>query len=271
MKFKKARKIYRVLFPMQNSKQESFENNLYGNKKIKNFSKKNDLYEVTLFNNSKLIMRNCDHSDYSVFKQIFNFEEYKLILSLLNYNAVLNNDEKIFIDAGANVGYTTTYFSQLFNFDKIISIEPSVDNLKILQQNIKHLTNFDKITVYQNALTNVENKNFTLDNSFRDCKDWSISTVESANGEVKGITLNEIIISNNLQHISLLKIDIEGAERSIFNKESNLDFLKIVKVLAIEIHDEYNIREEINNLLIESHFIIFESGELTVGINEKYI
>jgi FkbM family methyltransferase len=179
--------------------------------------------------------------------------------------------ESVFIDAGANVGYTTVYFSQLYNFDKIFAIEPSIENIKILKQNIEKLYNLKNITVYQKALAHTENSTFNIDKSFRDQKDWSIATVEDPSGNIEGITINEIITSNNLKHITLLKIDIEGAERFIFNKENDLTFLNIVKVLAVEIHDEYNIREEVYDLLIKNNFIIFESGELTVAINKKFI
>lgn len=271
MKFKKARKIYRILFPMQITEERIFENNLSNNNKIKNFIKENDSYQVSLENNQKLIIRDHNHSDYDVFKQIFNFEEYKLILTLLNNNPSLNNDENVFIDAGANVGYTTVYFSQFFKFDRIFSIEPSIENVQILNQNIEQLENFNKITVFQNALSHIENAAFKLDTSFRDQKDWSISTIEDPIGNVQGITLNEIIKIYNLKHITLLKIDIEGAERFIFKNENDLSFLDIVKVLALEIHDEYKIRAEICDLLLENNFTIFESGELTVAVNKKYI
>lgn len=269
MKFKKARKIYRILFPLRLSEEILFENKIKANDKIKNFIKNNNIYEITLLNNYKVFFRGHKHSDYEVFKQIFNFEEYKLILSLLHNNPSLNKVEKIFIDAGANIGYTTVYFSQLYNFDKMYVIEPSLDNVNILKQNIDKLDNFKDIIVYQKALANKENVTFKLDSNFRDQKDWSISTVEDPNGNVEGITIGEIIKHNDLKNITLLKIDIEGAERFIFTKENDLSFLNIVKILAIEIHDEYNIREEIYELLIKNNFTIFESGELTIAINKK--
>ena len=269
IKLKKLRTIYRVLFPVKIDKTELFENNLNSNNKILDFVKKNDTYKITLFNKSTLELRNHKHSDYNVFKQIFNSEEYKLVLSLLTENKCLWDGEKIFIDAGANVGYTTLYFSMFFNFDKIFCIEPSRENTIVLESNIESLINFETIKIYQNALTNHINKKFKLDNNFRDKRDWSITTLEDPRGNVEGITVREIIDENNLQSITLLKIDIEGAERFIFNSENDLSFLNIVKVIAIEIHDEFKIREEINSILKEHHFIIFESGELTIGINSR--
>lgn len=272
MKFKKLRKIYRILFPIDITQQEYFQNQLIQNSLVANVEKKNDnLFYLTLANDLKVIVRGKDHSDYSVFKQIFNFEEYKLIYTLLKNNPSFLKNESVFVDAGANVGFTTMYFSHFLNFKKIICIEPSIDNVQILKENIKTLDNNDAITVYQRALTNNLNANFSLDTSFRDQKDWSITTTENELGDIKGITISELIEKHDLKEITVLKIDIEGAERFIFNTDNDLSFLKIVKIVAIEIHDEFNIREAINEILISNSFIIFESGELTIGINKSTI
>ena len=68
-----------------------------------------------------------------------------------------------------------------------------------------------------------------------------------------------------------MKIDIEGAERFIFDNNNDLSFLKKTKIIAIEIHDEYNIREEIISILKENQFLLLESGELTIGINKSLL
>ncbi len=113
---------------------------------------------------------------------------------------------------------------------------------------------------------------FELENIFRDRKDWAFTTKEINNGTILGITINEIVKNNKLKNITFLKIDIEGAERFIFDKENNLSFLKITKIIAIEIHDEFNIRETIYSILKENNFILFEtSGELTIAINKYFL
>lgn len=260
-------KIYKTYFSKKHTPVEIFEINLNKNKLITNFEIQENNYIVES-NYGKNVIRDYQHSDYNVFKQIFNFEEYKIVLSLYKLN-ILNDEKPVLIDAGANVGYTSLYFLNSIPNLQIFSIEPSESNMNIYKQNIA-LNNFEQqVKFYMNALAEVENKNFTINNTFRDGKDWSISTQENKDGILKGITINEIIKNNNLNKISILKIDIEGAERFIFNKNNNLDFLKITQIIAIEIHDEFNIRNQINELLLENNFIIFESGELTIGINKK--
>jgi hypothetical protein len=50
-----------------------------------------------------------------------------------------------------------------------------------------------------------------------------------------------------------------------------LDWLKKVKVLAIEIHDEFDCRIDIENSLLKYGFILCQSGELTIGLNKKLV
>ena len=120
MKFKKLRKIYRILFPKHHCEVSVFENNLNLNHAVEKITiTENDEYLVELKNKSKVIVRNYTHSDYDVFKQIFNFEEYRIVVSIFQLNPILlDNEENVFIDAGANVGYTTAFFSSSAFFSK---------------------------------------------------------------------------------------------------------------------------------------------------------
>ena len=70
--------------------------------------------------------------------------------------------------------------------------------------------------------------------------------------------------------MDILKIDIEGSEKQIFTSPvANFNFLKSTKCIAIEIHDEFDCREEICNILTDYGFVLFNQGELTIGINQK--
>ena len=114
----------------------------------------------------------------------------------------------------------------------------------------------------------VKDKTFEITRDFRDGRDWSIATKETEDGAIKGITVSEIIEENKLEYITLLKIDIEGAERFILREGADLTFLKLTQIIALEIHDEFNIRDGIYELLINNNFFLLESGELTIGINK---
>ena len=67
------------------------------------------------------------------------------------------------------------------------------------------------------------------------------------------------------ESIDLLKIDIEGAERFILTDKKTSDFLEKVKILALEIHDEFNIRSAIYDVLRQHQFTITNHGETTIA------
>jgi len=74
--------------------------------------------------------------------------------------------------------------------------------------------------------------------------------------EVKTNTFANFIKENNIEKIDYLKVDCEGGENFIFNKE-NIEYIKNnVKKIAIEYHNQY--KEEIKNLLIDSGFSVIE-------------
>ena len=264
---KKLKQIIKLILAKKLSKKAFFENNLAANDLIKEFCQKDEFeYELYLINETKINIRNYNYSDYAVFKQIFIDNEYESILKIFQLNDAFKGKINI-IDAGANVGFTSVYFLENFKNLNIFAVEPSENNAALYLKNTNKYTS--QVRLYQNALTEDSNKYFDIDREFRDGRDWSIATKETQNGSIAGITVNEIIYQNSLEYVSLLKIDIEGAERFIFRKESDLSFLKITQIIAIEIHDEYEIRNNINELLIENNYFLFESGELTIGINKS--
>ncbi|MBC7413297.1 MAG: FkbM family methyltransferase [Bacteroidia bacterium] len=267
---KYLKKIYRVLKPKKFTNDEFFEITLQSNNLIKSYKKKADFYSVELINGIKLVIRGSNYSDYSVFKQIFNFKEYDLVLSLIKLNSNTTKENTIIIDAGANVGYTSSYFAHNLNSVSIYGVEPSVHNCEIYAENIKTIPTPQSVKIYNAALSEKQGVHYSIERDFRDKKDWSITTNENTNGEIKGISISEIINKNNLKYITLLKIDIEGAERFIFKTENDLSFLKITQIIAIEIHDEFNIRESILTILKSNDFVLLESGELTIGLNKSF-
>jgi hypothetical protein len=111
-----------------------------------------------------------------------------------------------------------------------------------------------------------------ITDDFRGGGDWAKKTnVASEVTNLKSINIQTIIETNSLDIIDLLKIDIEGAERYIFESEHSCSFLNQTRVLALEIHDEFNIREDIYRILKKFSFLILNVGETTFAINKKLV
>jgi len=221
------------------------------------FIKKNWIFSFP----EKVYCRASPSSDFSVFLQVFFHEQYRNIVSL----AQLNNIEiKWVLDLGANVGYTSIYFQHYFPDSKILAVEPDFNNFNHLKLNLKNFTNVTLVNcavwAHQTTLNLKNDKGEAWGKSY----DENIET----DVKIKAYSINDFQEKNQQLIIDVLKIDIEGAEKAIF--DSDTEFLNFTKLIAIEIHDDYANRNKINEILKNYGFIIWETGELTIGINKNF-
>ncbi len=204
-------------------------------------------------------------SDIDVFDQIILEEEYKAIIRICSdNNIVLNN----VIDAGANIGLVTLYLKAFFPLANIISLEPSNDTFLRLKNNIEQ-NNLKNIFMLNEGVWSTSTMLYG-DFSFGDGRDWAFSLRENKNSKKNTIPVNSIkdlMLKNNYKTIDFIKIDIEGGEQELFKESSDISWLKMVKLIAIEIHDELGIRNSIENKIKQQNFSITHSGELTIGLN----
>ena len=222
--------------------------------------------EVILNKENTTLFLRQNSSDIDVFNQVFVREEY---LPLIDCVVANNFPVNTIIDAGSNIGLTSAKFLQYFGGAKIICLEPDSGNFLQIQKNLA--AHKQQITALQLALWNKQEKLY-VNTSFRDGKEWGRSVSSEAKNQDEGIdsiTFEVLIEQHHITRIDILKIDIEGSEAIIFKKENNLEFLEITKIMAIEIHDEFNCREEIYEILRSKNFVLFNAGELTIAINES--
>ncbi len=233
--------------------------------------KNQELYYSIVALDFNLILRK-NSSDLMVFKQIIMHEEYLNVINIIkSKNIKINN----IVDLGSNIGLSAIFFNTHFPHAKIISVEPDPGNYETLQTNIKN-NNISNVE-FLNAGVWYTNTQLNIEQNFRDKKDWSITVKEVDHASldknsIRGITIENLMHQYSLETIDLLKIDIEGAERFIFDEKiSSIQFLNNVKVLAIELHEEYVDRVQFENNLIKYGFSLFHSGELTIGVNTSLI
>jgi FkbM family methyltransferase len=175
------------------------------------------------------------------------------------------------IDVGGNIGLSTLLFQLAFPNSLITTIEPDDGNFEILRRNMA--LNKIKASALPLGIWKTSCRLF-FDRSFRDGREWAIALTTEPVSEkwVEAISINELLAKFELRHIDLLKIDIEGGERFIFEStEQGLEFLDCTKVLAIEIHDEFDIRNRIVDILKKRNYEIGESGEYLIAFNKSII
>jgi len=170
-------------------------------------------------------------------------------------------------DLGANVGYASIYFANKYPNAKIFALEPEINNYVIAQKNT---ANYPNITLIKGAVWNkLEDLNL-VDNGFGE----GGYMVEKGlgNNVVRGYTIDEIMKLMNITTIDILKIDIEGAEKEIF--ETNFEnWIPNTKVIIVETHDRYKkgTSKAIFNTIGKYDFSLELSGENLVLINNNLV
>ncbi len=213
--------------------------------------------------------RTAPHSDMDVAHQVLVNQEYQTITDFFKNNFPGSAPLKI-IDAGANVGYSAIFFMAEFPSARIACIEPDNSNLRILERNLAPFIEAKQVQVFRNGLLNEGGKNIATQSDFRDGKDWSVSISElMGESELKSITVSNVMQAMGWDSVDIIKMDIEGSERFVFDTDSQLDFLDRSRCLAIEIHDEFEIREHIYALLLKHGFVILNFAETTFAISRK--
>lgn len=170
----------------------------------------------------------------------------------------------VVFDVGANVGLWTQYILNR-GANKVYSFEP---NRKAQEHLYKNFSNNDKVTIIPYGLYSEKTTlPFYVDdnNSLISSTLLENGTSQTPTYYVETLTLEESMLKYNIDNINLLKMDIEGAEFSIFENMSNDTLSKIDSVL-IEYHGFYfeDGDKKIENLiskLINSGFEILKPEE----------
>lgn len=235
-------------------------------------------YEINSDNNAYIISKNNisyrirkKSTDFLVFEQVILNQEYKPFLELIkkySQNKGLN-----LVDAGSNVGFASLYLNEHLNINRIVSIEPSKENIKNLKENF-HSNSITNIHIYETGLWEKKTR-LKLDTNFRDGREWSLRLIETNENDPDGfdcISIENIFNDENIEIIDILKIDIEGGEKEVFKAfEKDNSILSKIKFIAIEIHDEVADRVKINTQLLNAGFEIETVGETTIGINKNLV
>ncbi len=225
-----------------------------------------DEYKVELPEPQKKLrihLRKYPSSDQWVYSQVFIYKQYKAVTDMI-LQSYSPNMEITIIDAGANIGMSSLFFKSIFPNARILTIEPEPSNFQQLKKNTE-INNFSGIFHLQSALWYRE-ANLAIVES-EDKKEWAFSVQETQEAHgVKGYDISYYLNHLGTNKATLIKIDIEGAERYLFeNRERCSLLLSQCEYLAIEIHDQGNLREEIYNYLKEYGFEYIDFDELTIA------
>ncbi|MGA2720247.1 MAG: FkbM family methyltransferase [Candidatus Acidiferrales bacterium] len=141
----------------------------------------------------------------------------------------------VIIDAGANVGLCAVFYANRFPDARIIAIEPEPSNYEMLKKNTAPYPN---ITTVHAALWK-ENGRLRLfdtgagNTAFQVSETSQLSATEER-GVVQAIALEKLMEQFGIAYIDYLKMDVEGAEKEIFEHAPWIDR---VGAIGVELHD----------------------------------
>ena len=158
------------------------------------------------------------------------------ILLDVQYDSALAVPPQVIVDAGANIGLASIFYANRYPKAKIIAIEPEPSNYEMLKKNLAPYPNAVPI---QAALWN--EKRLLLATST--AAGEHAYQVRAENGlddqrhprTIRGVTLGGLMADLGIQQIDLLKVDIEGSEKEVF--QNSAEWIGHVGVIAIEIHE----------------------------------
>jgi FkbM family methyltransferase len=188
-------------------------------------------------------------SDVSVFRTALRDSEYDLGLSI---------NPNVIIDAGANIGMASIFYAVKYPNARIIAIEPEESNFALL---VKNTCSYRNITAIRAALWNCDGEisiGLPAPDSY---EKWGFQTGIPGNGKARAVTMQTLLDEIGVETVDLLKMDIEGAEKEVFQ---SCNWMHRVKVLVIELHDRFKpgCRDAVESAA--ANWRKTERGEMTV-------
>lgn len=194
-------------------------------------------------------------SDSLVVRQHFFGKELAPIVSYFNSKLT---SPKFMIDAGGNIGASACFMHWNFPELRSLVLEPSVSNLNVAKINLAQENSIllDKALWWRSEILNFDESNIA----------WARKVSKISSGKkVQSVALSEILELEEFSNPDYIKIDIEGAEEEVFEKDIRLgDLLHSVACISVEPHSEKG-RILIESKLSSWGYRVEYSGELIIG------
>lgn len=193
-------------------------------------------------------------SDFKLFRNIFIDEEYDIPLPFT---------PRTIIDGGGNIGLAAILFANKYPNAKIVTIEPESSNFTILQKNISPYANITALKA------GIWSKSSFLNITNPGSGKWAFiieETNEPGQNSIKGISINDIITECGWKNADVIKLDIEGSEKEVFDNFG--PWLNTAKAVIIETHDwiKANCSKAVEKAISNYNFKTSQKGENTVYI-----
>lgn len=166
-------------------------------------------------------------SDVSIYEEVLLRGYYALPITFV---------PKTIVDLGANIGMVSIYYANHYPEAKIVAVEAEASNFAALCENVRGYRNIFPVHAA------VWNRNGHVMMTVPQGSDGAIDTMtfairEGEGTRVRSITMTTLMRETGISSIDVLKVDIEGAEKEVF--ETACDWIGGIRCIAIELHDRF--------------------------------
>ena len=171
-----------------------------------------------------VVLKNNTSPSYSNYMEFFVHKIYDRYLANKKFDTV--------VDVGANIGLWAEYIRRASTCQKIYAVEPNIQALEILTRSFTN----NEFIVVDKALTDKDGElEFFVDNNNSTIGATTKQGSLQNSYKVKAVSFKTFLHENNIKHVDLFKMDIEGGEYSFFESLQREDLDKISN-LMIEFH-----------------------------------
>lgn len=144
-----------------------------------------------------------------------------------------DGEPRLIVDAGANVGYASVRFAELYPLADIIAIEPDADNFELIKRNTAP---YPRVKALRCGVW-PRTTELVIENP--QAKSWAFRVREARPGETgfAAVGLQELAVQHPSGCIDLLKLDIEGSEKELFEDPNCHQWLSRTRMIFVELHD----------------------------------
>lgn len=171
------------------------------------------------------------------FAEIFQEEHYKSGLK----------KDAVYLDLGANIGLSVLYFKDYAK--KIYAVEPNSDYFNFLKENTKDLKNVECFNVGIGAGNGLA---YLYGNPGEERTETIFGQGENKMPFTM-LTIDKFFEDNKIEHIDVLKIDVEGSEYPIFMSEGFRKVANKIDYIIGEAHFATNLRPEYLPTILEEY------------------
>jgi len=165
-------------------------------------------------------------SDIGTFKQVICERETEFHLE---------EDPKLIIDAGANIGLFSIMMAMRYPDCKIVALEVERGNFELLCRNV---TEYKNIIPMQKALWKSTGYVRIADPTV---PENAFTVVEAGPDEpdsIAAVSIDGLLWELGCSELSLLKMDIEGSELEVL-EDDTAGWISITKAMLVELHDRF--------------------------------